>query len=287
MVGASVRRRQVEYARKRGISCRRACAMLHVARSALNYQSSKAATDAPICERMRAIAKQYPRYGYRFVRIFLERAGHRMSFTRAYRLWNAAGLQVPRKRLRRRVAASRPRPMPPTERNHVWAYDFVFDTCANGQQLKCLTIIDEWTRECLAIDVAGSIRSTRVIDQLARLVSVHGAPRYLRSDNGPEFVSTAVMRWLLEAKIDAAHIAPGKPWQNGTDESFNGRFRDECLNMEWFRTRQEAVPLIETWRKHYNSVRPHSSLGYLTPHEFKAKNEQLTSTQSEGIALTL
>jgi putative transposase len=287
MVGASVRRRQVEYARKRGVSCRRACAMLHVARSALNYQSSKAAADAPICERMKAIAAQYPRYGYRFVRIFLEREGHRMSFTRAYRLWSAAGLQVPRKRLRRRVAASRPRPLPPTERNHVWAYDFVFDTCANGQQLKCLTIIDEWTRECLAIEVAGSIRSTRVIEQLARLVSVHGAPRYLRSDNGPEFVSTAVMRWLLDAKIDAAHIAPGKPWQNGTDESFNGRFRDECLNMEWFRCRQEAVPLIETWRKHYNTVRPHSSLAYLTPHEFKAKNQQLTSTQPGGIALTL
>ena len=208
-----------------------------------------------------------------------------MSFSRAYRLWNAAGLQVPRKRLRRRVAASRPRPLPPTERNHVWAYDFVFDTCANGQQLKCLTIIDEWTRESLAIEVAGSIRSTRVIEQLAKLVSVHGAPRYLRSDNGPEFVSTAVMRWLLDAKIDAAHIAPGKPWQNGTDESFNGRFRDECLNMEWFRTREEAVVLIETWRKHYNTVRPHSSLAHLTPHEFKAKNQQPTSTQLGGIAL--
>ena len=284
MVGASVRRRQVDYARKRGVSCRRACAMLHVARSALHYQSLKAAADVPVCERMRAIAAQYPRYGYRFVRVFLEREGHRMSFTRAYRLWNAAGLQVPRKRLRRRVAASRPRPMPPTEQNHVWAYDFVFDTCANGQQLKCLTIIDEWTRESLAIEVAGSIRSTRVIEQLAKLVSLHGAPRYLRSDNGPEFVSVAVMRWLLDAKIDAVHIAPGKPWQNGTDESFNGRFRDECLNMEWFRTREEAVVLIETWRKHYNSVRPHSSLGYLTPYEFKAKNQQFT-THSGGIAL--
>jgi putative transposase len=285
MVGASVRRRQVEYARKRGLSCRRACAMLHVARSALKYESSKAAADAPVCERMRAIAAQYPRYGYRFVRVFLEREGHRMSYTRAYRLWQVAGLQVPRKRARRRVASSRPRPTPPTARNHVWAYDFVFDSCANGQQLKCLTVIDEWTRECLAIEVAGSIRSTKVIERLAQLVSVHGAPRYLRSDNGPEFVSTAVMRWLLDAKIDAAHIAPGKPWQNGTDESFNGRFRDECLNMEWFRTRQEAVALIETWRQHYNSIRPHSSLGYLTPHEFKSKQLQLTSTQSAGVAL--
>src|SRR3954467_2216553 len=116
MVGAFVRRRQVEYARKRGVSCRRACAILLMGGSALQYQSAKAIADAPICERMRAIAAQYPRYGYRFVRIFLEREGHRMSFTRAYRLWNAAGLQVPRKRLRRRVAAARPRPLPPTER---------------------------------------------------------------------------------------------------------------------------------------------------------------------------
>ena len=111
------------------------------------------------------------------------------------------------------------------------------DRCANGQPLKCLTIIDEWTRESLAIHVAGSIRSAAGIEQLAKLVSVHGAPRYLRSDNGPEFVSIAVMNWLLESKIETAYIAPGKPWQNGVDESFNGRFRDECLNMEWFRTR--------------------------------------------------
>ena len=284
MVSAPARRQQVEYARRRGLSCRRACSVMHVARSALHYESTKAAADAAVCERMRALAAQYPRYGYRFVRVFLEREGHHMSYSRAYRLWNVAGLQVPRRRLRRRVAASRPRPLPPTERNHVWAYDFVFDTCANGQQLKCLTVIDEWTRECLAIEVAGSIRSTRVIEQLAKLVSLHGAPRYLRSDNGPEFVSTAVMRWLLETKIDAAHIAPGKPWQNGTDESFNGRFRDECLNMEWFRTRPEAVALIATWREHYNTVRPHSSLKYLTPHEFKAKDEQSKSTAG-GVVL--
>ena len=139
------------------------------------------------------------------------------------------------------------------------------------QQPKCLTIVDEWTRESLAIDVAGSIRSDSVIEVLSRLVSVHGAPRYMRSDNGPEFVSAAVLRWLTAENIEAAHIAPGKPWQNGTDESFNRKFRDECLNMEWFRNRSEAVAAIEEWRRHYNEVRPHSSLGYLTPAEFKAK----------------
>ena len=195
-----------------------------------------------------------------------------MSPDRAHRLWRCAGLQIPRRRPRRRVAASRPRPLPPSGPNQVWAYDFVFDTCANGQQLKCLTIVDEWTREALAIDVGRSIRSGRVIDVLSRLVSVRGAPRYLRSDNGPEFVSTAVLKWVGQENIETVHIAPGKPWQNGTDESFNGKFRDECLSMEWFRTRSEAAAIIETWRQHYNAVRPHSSLGNLTPIEFRAKH---------------
>lgn len=134
----------------------------------------------------------------------------------------------------------------------------------------CLTIIDEWTRECVAIDVAGGIRSGRVIEILAQLVSVHGAPRYLRSDNGPEFVACAILRWLHEAGIETALIDPGKPWQNGADESFNGKFRDEFLTLQWFRNRVDAKVGIEQWRRHYNEVRPHSSLGYLTPLEFKS-----------------
>ena len=280
MVSASSRRRQVEYARKRGLTVRRACDVFSVARSELGYESKKAKADAPVLDRMRALAAQYPRYGYRRIRIFLGLEGYAMSIERAYRLWRKAGLQVPRKRPRRRIAASRPRPVAPTGPNHVWAYDFVFDSCANGQQVKCLTVIDEWTREALAIDVAGSIRSGRVIDVLSKLVSVHGAPRHLRSDNGPEFVSLAIMKWLADAGIDTAYSAPGKPWENGADESFNGRFRDECLNMEWFRNRVEAAAIIEGWRGHYNEVRPHSSLGYLTPFEFKAKSVQ--SGQATG-----
>lgn len=133
---------------------------------------------------MRTLAAQYPRYGYRRIQVFLARQGHVMSPDRMHRLWKAAGLQVPRKRRRRRVATGRPRPLPPAGINHVWVYDFVVDACANGQTVKCLTVADEWTRECLAIDVAGSIRSGRVIEVLTRLVSLHGAPRYLRSDYG-------------------------------------------------------------------------------------------------------
>jgi putative transposase len=165
--------------------------------------------------------------------------------------------------------------MPAVGPNSVWAYDFVFDGCANGQQLKCLTIVDEFTRECLAIDVAGSIRSSHVIEVLRRLISERGAPTVLRSDNGPEFVSKAILEWIVEANIQGALIEPGKPWQNGTDESFNGKFRDECLSVEWFRSRREAKVIIELWRQHYNRVRPHSSLAYHTPVEFRRRHDSI------------
>jgi putative transposase len=154
------------------------------------------------------------------------------------------------------------------EQNELWAYDFVYDACANGQQIKCLTVVNEYTRECLAIDVAGSIRSGRVIEVLSRLISERGAPLSLRSDNGPEFVSKALLKWAARESLDLALIEPGKPWQNGLNESFNGKFRDECLSMEWFRCRTEARVVIEEWRRHYNSVRPHSSLKNMTPEHF-------------------
>lgn len=279
MVSARGRRQQVGYARSRGVSVRRACALVGTARSGLKLTSKRAVADAPVIARMRELAAQYPRYGYRFIRIFLERVGHKMSADRAYRLWRKAGLQVPRKRPRKRVAASRPRPKPPTAQNDVWAIDFVFDACADGRQIKCLTIVDEWTRECLAIDVAGGIRANRVVDVLTRIVSTRGAPRYIRSDNGPEFVSKALLRWTKDESIDTAFIDPGKPWQNGTDESFNGTFRNECLSMEWFRNRTEAAVVIETWRRHYNDVRPHSSLDYRTPSEFNRDIERKYTDQ--------
>ena len=156
------------------------------------------------------------------------------------------------------------------------------DTCADNRSLKCLTVVDEFTRECLVIDVGGSIRSGRVIDVLSQLVSVHGAPQYLRSDNGPEFVALALLRWVQTIGIDPAFIDPGKPWQNGTDESFNGKFRDECLNLEWFRNRLEAKVGIERWRRHYNEARPHMSLGDLTPAEFKGKIKSQSGCLTEG-----
>ena len=256
---------------------------MDIARSGLAYHSVRAERDRPVVEAMKRLAQQYPRYGYRRIRVFLKREGQSMSRHRAHRLWRVAGLQLPRRRPRRRVATSRPRPLPAVGPNHVWAYDFVFDACANGQQLKCLTVIDEFTRECLAIDVAGSIRSARVIEVLKRLISLHGAPRHLRSDNGPEFVSRAILEWLAGSGIETALIDPGKPWQNGTDESFNGKLRDECLSLEWFRSREEARVLIETWRRHYNHVRPHQSLNDLTPIEFKTRYD----STNQGAVLQL
>jgi putative transposase len=178
---------------------------------------------------------------------------------RAYRLWRAAGLQLPRKRPRKRIAAARPRPQAPCGPNHVWSYDFVFDCCASGRQLKCLTVTDEFTKEGLVIEV------------LSRLVSTRVALKFLRSD-GPEFVlSKALLSWIVAQGIGTALIELGKLWQNGIMESFNGKFRDECLSLERFRSRAEAKIIIEAWRRHYNAVRPHSTLGCLTPNGFASR----------------
>ena len=282
MVSVPARRSQVAFATGRGLSQRRACTLVKVGRSALRYRSRMVERDAPVLARMSELAAQYPRYGYRRIRIFLGRDGHQMSFGRAYRLWKTARLQVPRKRPRKRIARGRPRPQAPTWANQVWSYDFVFDWCANGHKLKCLTVTDEWTKEGLAIEVDGRIRSGRVIEVLSRLVSERGAPLYLRSDNGPEFVSRALLKWIVDQGIGTALIDPGKPWQNGATESLIGKFRDECLSLEWFRSRTEAKVVIESWRRHYNEVRPHSSLDYLTPDEFAARGARPAPRQGNG-----
>ncbi|UXH80104.1 IS3 family transposase [Roseateles amylovorans] len=274
LVSPPARRAQVAFARERGLSLRRACGLVGMSRATPSYKPRMLAKDAPVIEAMKELSAQYPRYGYRRIRIFLRRRGFELSWSRTHRLWRQAGLLVPRKRSRKRITSKRPRVHMPFKANMVWAYDFVFDTTATGQQLKCLTVIDEYTRDCLAIDVAGSIRSKRVIEVLSRLVSVHGAPLFMRSDNGPEFVSMAILEWIAGAGIATVLNDPGKPWQNGTDESFNGKFRDECLSVEWFRSRREAKVVIESWRQHYNEVRPHSSLQYLTPTEFKLQLRQ-------------
>lgn len=268
-MSAKQRRLQAQYAIKRGLSQTKACALVSVARSKFHYESVLEEKDKPILERMKVLAKENPRYGYRRVGELLAREGIVCNSKKIYRLWRKAGLSLPRKRPRRKIRKGLKRPLESSRINEVWSYDFVFDSCANGQKLKCLTIVDEFSRECLAIDVAGNIKSRRVVEVLAGLVKRRGCPDYIRSDNGPEFVSKEVKTWLEKVGIGRSTIDPGKPWQNGVNESFNGRFRDECLNTELFRCREEAKVVIEDWRRKYNEERPHSSLNYLTPHEFR------------------
>jgi putative transposase len=240
--------------------------------------------DGALLEELKAIAGEHPRYGYRRAWAVLRRSGDQINHKRAHRVWREAKLSLPLRRWRKRRGGSAginySQALFP---NHVWTYDFVFDRCANGQQVKLLTVVDEYTRESLAIRAATSIKSGGVIEVLTRLIAERGAPAYLRSDNGSEFVATRVKEWLKQRGVQTLYIELGSPWQNARGESFNGRLRDECLNVEWFRNLQEARAVIETWRRRYNEARPHSSLDYQTPSEFyevyKQKEMNLTTVR--------
>lgn len=223
MVSVQAHKEQARYAIGRGLSHRRACALLSTSHSSLGYAHKMPAKEMLVIEAMKNLSGIYPRFGSRRIRILLQRTGIVISKERCTRLWAKANLQVPKKRCRKRIGNRLRLPFP-TAKNAVWSYDFVYDACANGQKLKCLTVVDEYTRECLAIDVSNAIRSTRVIDVLSRLMSVHGVPRHLRSDNGPEFVSKALLEWASKASLELALIDPGKPWQNSVNESFNRKF---------------------------------------------------------------
>jgi putative transposase len=223
-----------------------------------------------VVAQLRQIARKHPRYGYRRAHALLCRGGTVVNVKRVHRLWRHERLSVScRKAKRRRPDRKELPPLVATRPNHVWTYDFVHDSCANGQRLKLLTLTDEFTRESLAIEVGTSMRGRGVVAVLARVIGERGAPAFLRSDNGPEFIAHTVQRWLRVQQVQTAYIEPGSPWQNAKGESFNGRLRDECLNLEWFRTVQEAQVVIGAWRRHYNEERPHSSLGYQTPQEFR------------------
>lgn len=256
------------------VSERRACSALEQPRSTQRYRAKRTPeVDAALVGDMRRHAAKHPRYGYRRVRALLCRDGWRVGLNRVQRLWRQEGLRVPQKRRKRRrlgtaengctrLVAERP--------NHVWGYDFVSDRTADGRRLKLLTIVDEFTRECLAIHVARSIKAVDVIDQLAALFIERGAPTHLRSDNGPEFVAKELRRWLARMGSSTLFIEPGSPWQNAYIESFNGKLGDELLDVEIFTTVPEARYMTQGYRADYNHVRPHSSLGYQTPAEFAA-----------------
>jgi putative transposase len=280
MVSARARRSMVDYAVVRGASVRRACALLVVSRSALRYTSRMSVRDEELGRELEAIAARHPRYGHRFAWALLRRREWKVNRKRVRRVWRSLGLMVSRRR-RKKIRTGRPRVLAPTGPNQVWAYDFVHDRCGNGQSLKILTVVDEWTRQCLAIEVAGSLDAARVIAVLERLFAQYGAPAVLRSDNGPEFIARALKIWTMMHHSETVTIEPGKPWQNGSVESFNGTLRGECLDREWFSNLREARIVIEQWRWEYNTQRPHSSLGYRTPAEVGTE-ARATMTQESG-----
>jgi len=224
--------------------------------------------EALLTQAVTFLATKYGRYGYRRITALLKQDGWRVNHKRVERIWRREGLKVPQKQPKRARlwfndgSCIRKRP---EYKNHVWAYDFVMDRTHNGKRFRMLTIIDEYTRECLAIKVDRKLNSTDVVDTLLDLFVMHGVPDYIRSDNGSEFTARLVREWLKKLKVKTLFIEPGSPWENGYNESFNGKLRDELLNGEIFYTLKEAQILIEQWRKEYNTVRPHSSLGYKPP----------------------
>ena len=219
-------------------------------------------------ERMTELATQYGRYGYRRITALLRREGWRVNHKRIERLWRREGLKVPHKQPKRGrlwLNDGSCLRLRPERRDHVWAYDFVHERTHDGKALRLLTIVDEYTRQCLAIDVARRLNSDNVLERLADLFVNRTVPDYIRSDNGPEFTAQAVRDWLGRIGVKTLFIEPGSPWENGYVESFNGKLRDELLNREIFYTLKEAQILVRCWRRQYNQVRPHSSLGYQPP----------------------
>ena len=250
------------------VSQRRACRVLGQCRMTQRYLPQVREDEVPLVRRVVELAGMYGRYGTPRITALLRREGWTVNHKRVERIWRQAGLKVPQKQPKRgRLwfndgSCVRRRPEHP---NHVWAYDFVTAWTHDGRAFRMLVIVDEFTRECLAVDVARRLSSDDVLERLAWLFVTRGVPAHLRSDNGPEFTAKTVRHWLEQVGVQTLFIEPGSPWENGYVESFNGKLRDELLNGEIFYTLREAKVLIERWRQHYNQVRPHSALGYQSP----------------------
>ena len=250
------------------VSERRACQVLGQARSTQHRIHEISGEEARLVADVTALATRYGRYGYRRITALLSEKGWRVNHKRVERIWRREGLKVPKKQPKRgRLwlndgSCIRLRP---EHKDHVWSYDFVASRTADGRAFKILIILDEYTRECMAILVERRLTSEDVIDQLFNLFVLRGIPEHIRSDNGPEFTAKAIRKWLARMGVKALFIEPGSPWENGYIESFNGKLRDELLNREIFTTLTEAKVLIADWKREYNQVRPHSSLGYRPP----------------------
>jgi putative transposase len=251
----------VEYA----ASERRVCGLLGMAVSSYRYRTVRC--DDELRARLVELAREKPRFGYRRLHVLLLRAGEAVNHKRVHRVYREAGLSLRRKKRKHCVRVGRPL-QARTSANQEWALDFVHDAVECGRAIRVLSVVDAYTRECLALEVDTSFASRRVTRVLEAIMAERGQPGSIRCDNGPEFTSRHFLAWGVEQKIEVVHIQPGKPTQNGRVESFHARLREECLNVSWFQNLFDAKRKIATWRTEYNEERPHSSLGYLTPTEF-------------------
>jgi putative transposase len=269
MTGAPARRHVVRVLIERGVSLTRACAALDISRSSFRYESRRA-DDVELIERIKELKARKPRWGYKRIYRRLRSEGHPVNHKRIERIWGEYGFTLPLRRKRKKIRTGQTVPVTATSPNDVWTYDFMFDATFGGRRMKVLTLIDEFTREALAIVPARSLTSSAVKGVLARLFATRGKPTTIRSDNGPEFIAFELTEWLEVQGATTYHIEPGKPWQNSFAESFNNRVRDECLNMNEFWSIDHARVVLEGWRIEFNTEHPHSSLGYMTPEQFAA-----------------
>lgn len=265
------------------VSERRACSLVGLNRATMRYRS-QSPEETELTERIKAIAYERRRFGYRRVHQLLRREGIKVNHKKVYRLYREAGLAVRKRKRRKGIMVERQPLLLPEMPNHTWSMDFVMDSLANGRRIKCLTIVDDFSKECLDIPVANGISGEQVARTLDGIAAFRGYPMAVRTDQGPEFTGKALDQWAYQNGVELKLIQPGKPMQNGYIESFNGKFRDECLNEHWFTDLAHARELINQWRIDYNENRPHSSLGYQTPLEFAAANRlEKNDSQTTGI----
>jgi putative transposase len=265
-----------------GFSQRRACRLIGIDHSTLNYQS-KRPNDALLRQRLRELAQQRRRFGYRRLRWLLVREGHALNHKKLYRLYREEKLMVRRRGGRKRAVGTRSPLLLPAAINQRWSLDFIADTLSDGRRFRILCVVDDFSRECLATVADTSLSGVRVVRELERLTGERATPKVIVSDNGSELTSVAVLQWV-PGRVAWHYIEPGKPVQNAFIESFNSRLRDECLNENLFSTLSEAQRIIEAWRHDYNHARPHSSLGTLTPSEFADRQGEGPPEQAQGSA---
>lgn len=279
MTTAPARREAAAFFQTRRMSARRACRWLGLGRSWLGYVGGDRKGEGEVMAELKELAAANPRYGCRRLCVMLRRKGRVVNLKRVRRLCREHGLMLKQKRKRKRRGIGCGVPCKAECPGHVWAYDFVEDRTEMGRKLRILTVVDEFTRECLAVEVEYRMNARYVSETLLRLFGERGAPKFVRSDNGPEFIAKHLMKVLAGGGVEARHIEPGSPWQNGRNERFNGSLRDECLNLETFHNLDHARVLIKLYGTSYNERRPHSSLGYQTPREFTEKwNQQAGGT---------